>query len=368
MLTAEINGKPINCYDGSYDKDLLKKWASKNIIKCPVCHNAYEYCHGRLVSPYFRHKDKIDCEVKYSEPETEEHIQGKIALFNWIKSQDGVTDAVMEGWLPATKQRPDVMFWYNNQQYVIEFQCTPIASEQIERHELYQAAGIIDIWIGGKEKYTTGRTYIEKIAYAMFDYKTKCISTRNNLLNKDLLPYDNLRIYSFTNIFLDNITFTGKMLLVNNAMGKYIDQSIKKHNKMLANVKKLTRISDLVKICRTIPEWYKQVWHHCEIKIFSGKLSSPYLIMMNFSSDITAPFTMFIKENSIDICDIEYYNRKVKRSSNYRTIYQWERATRFVKIDELQYSDDLELVTLIKSYFSNKLQQGVKNKYKSRRK
>nr|DAQ68673.1 MAG TPA: competence protein [Caudoviricetes sp.] len=115
MLTAEINGKPINCYDGSYDKDLLKKWASKNIIKCPVCHNAYEYCHGRLVPPYFRHKDKIDCEVKYSEPETEEHIQGKIALFNWIKSQDGVTDAVMEGWLPTTKQRPDVMFWYNNQ-------------------------------------------------------------------------------------------------------------------------------------------------------------------------------------------------------------------------------------------------------------
>nr|DAQ68717.1 MAG TPA: hypothetical protein [Caudoviricetes sp.] len=202
----------------------------------------------------------------------------------------------------------------------------------------------------------------------MFDYKTKCISTRNNLLNKDLLPYDNLRIYSFTNIFLDNITFTGKMLLVNNAMGKYIDQSIKKHNKMLANVEKLTRISDLVKICRTIPEWYKQVCHHCEIKIFSGKLSSPYLIMMNFSSDITASFTMFIKENSIDICDIEYYNRKVKSSSNYRTIYQWERATRFVKIDELQYSDDLELVTLIKSYFSNKLQQGVKNKYKSRRK
>lgn len=35
MLTAEINGKPINCYDGAYDKDLLKKWASKNIIKCP---------------------------------------------------------------------------------------------------------------------------------------------------------------------------------------------------------------------------------------------------------------------------------------------------------------------------------------------
>ena len=189
MLTAEINNQPINCYDNKYDRDTLKKWADKGILQCPVCHGKYEYCHGKLVSPYFRHKDKTKCETIYSEPETEEHIQGKIALFNWIKKQNGVVKAVMEGYIEETKQRPDIMFEFGGQQYVIEFQCTPIASEQIERHELYQAAKINDIWIGGKEKYSTGRTHIENIAYAMFDYQKNTLSKVKNLLNKKTKSY-----------------------------------------------------------------------------------------------------------------------------------------------------------------------------------
>ena len=96
--------------------------------------------------------DKTECEF-YSEPETEEHIQGKIALYEWIKEQKGVTNAVLEGWISETKQRPDIMFTYNGELWVIEYQCSPIATEYVERHELYQAAGIHDIWICGKEKY-----------------------------------------------------------------------------------------------------------------------------------------------------------------------------------------------------------------------
>lgn len=105
------------------------------------------------MSPYFRHKDKCQCEALYSEPETEEHIKGKQALYEWIKKQKGVTGVILEGWLPDTKQRPDIMFKYNDRQYVIEYQCTPIATEYIERHELYQAAGIVDIWILGTKNY-----------------------------------------------------------------------------------------------------------------------------------------------------------------------------------------------------------------------
>ena len=153
MLSCLLNNQRINCYDGAYSRDQLKKWASKKILLCPACGKPYEYCHGKVKSPYFRHMDKAQCEDKYSEPETEEHINGKRDLYEWIRIQPGVEDAVLEGWIPETKQRPDIMFKYMGNKYVLEYQCTPISTEYYERHELYQAAGINDIWILGTEKY-----------------------------------------------------------------------------------------------------------------------------------------------------------------------------------------------------------------------
>lgn len=97
--------------------------------------------------------DKAECEDKYSEPETAEHIQGKRDLYEWIKKQPGVTDVILEGWIPETHQRPDIMFKHNGKKCVIEYQCSPISTEYYERHELYQAAGINDIWILGTDKY-----------------------------------------------------------------------------------------------------------------------------------------------------------------------------------------------------------------------
>lgn len=157
MITGLLNGQKIDCFSGKHDRDTLKKWAAKGIILCPVCGKPYEYCHGKINSPYFRHKDKAECFDLYSEPETEEHIAGKVALYEWVRKIDGVTDAVLEGWLPETKQRPDIMFKMDGNQYVLEYQCSPIASEYLERHELYKAAGIVDIWVCGTEKYKSNR-------------------------------------------------------------------------------------------------------------------------------------------------------------------------------------------------------------------
>lgn len=148
-----MNSQRINCFDGTYNKDQLKRWANKSILLCPACGKPYEYCHGRVVQPYFRHKDKVQCEDKYSELETEEHLQGKRDLYEWINKQPGVTDVILEGWISETKQRPDIMFKYNGKQCVLEYQCSPISSEYYERHELYQAAGINDVWICGADKY-----------------------------------------------------------------------------------------------------------------------------------------------------------------------------------------------------------------------
>ena len=116
--------------------------------------------------------DKAECEDKYSESETEEHINGKKDLYEWIKKQTGVTNAVLEGWIPETKQRPDIMFNYNNQKYVIEYQCSPIATEYIERHELYKAVGITDIWICGTEKYLQDNMREKLLKMVLMDFIT----------------------------------------------------------------------------------------------------------------------------------------------------------------------------------------------------
>lgn len=163
MLTANIGDKIVNCYDGTHNKETLKKWASKKIILCPACGKPYEYCHGRVKTPYFRHMEKDKCEDLYSETETQEHMDGKRDLFEWIKKQKGVKNAVLEAWLPETGQRPDIMFEYDDKKYVIEYQCSPISTGYHERHELYQAGGITDIWICGTEKYMQKNMRIKEI-------------------------------------------------------------------------------------------------------------------------------------------------------------------------------------------------------------
>ena len=107
-------------------------------------------------------------------------------MFEWIKKQNGVTEAVLEGWIPETKQRPDIMFKYNGKKYVIEYQCSPIATEYVERHELYKASGIIDIWICGIEKFlqkNMRQKYLQDMSYGFYSYEDK------NLISLDYNYY-----------------------------------------------------------------------------------------------------------------------------------------------------------------------------------
>lgn len=184
MLTCLIGDNKINLVENKYEKEELKKWSSKSILKCPICGKDYEYCHGKVKMPYFRHKDKEECNYLYSESETQEHLQGKTDLYNWLLKQPNVTKVELEAYIPETKQRPDIMFEWNGQKCVIEYQCTPIASEYYERHELYEACGIKDIWVCGADKYFqyyhSGNgvkhiSEIEKNTNLYYDTKVGCI-------------------------------------------------------------------------------------------------------------------------------------------------------------------------------------------------
>ena len=221
MLSCLLNGERINCCDGQHSKEQLKKWASKKILMCPACGKPYEYCHGKVKTPYFRHMDKDQCEDRFSEPETEEHLKGKMDLYEWLKKQPGVTNCILEGWLATTKQRPDIMFKYNGQQCVLEYQCSPISSEYYERHELYKAAGIKDFWVLGINKYftnTSRKKHIQNIAighYSPFDknliiyeytYFYQWLKNKNNKLC--LTSYGNYNTGKYFGRNINNYTFS----------------------------------------------------------------------------------------------------------------------------------------------------------------
>lgn len=184
--------------------------------------------------------DKNECEDKYSETETEEHLNGKRDLFEWIKKQPCVTDAILEGWIPETKQRPDIMFKFNGKQYVIEYQCSPIASEYIERHELYQAAGINDIWILGAEKYLKSNMrekFIQSKSMGFYDSGNENlipISFNSSNINKLLTAKSTLCKckYSYANVLFYGLSLSAFLFngeIVNKHIGN-IDEAIKVHN------------------------------------------------------------------------------------------------------------------------------------------
>lgn len=206
MLTCKVGKTIINCFDGKYDKSTLKNWSDKNILKCPGCGDDYEYCHGDISPPYFRHKNK-ECEGYYSEPETEEHRYGKQLLYKWILEQDGIKNCKLEAWIPETKQRPDIYFEIDGNKFVIEFQCTPIATEFLKRRELYRLADIKDIWILGKDKYNIEfYTYtadhasrfknIEKYIKIYLDVRKSRVAIGNDVI-KNKLPYNDYSLKEY---------------------------------------------------------------------------------------------------------------------------------------------------------------------------
>lgn len=247
MLSCLLNGQRINCYDGSHSKEQLKKWASKRILMCPACGNPYEYCHGKVKSPYFRHMDKEQCEDRFSEQETEEHLNGKRDLYEWLKKQQGVTNCVLEGWLPTTKQRPDIMFKYNGQLYVLEYQCSPIATEYIERHELYQAAGIKDVWVCGFDKYFNGgrQKFIENYCDGYYSPKSKIFYLNNNSLqHRTIISFKKLnREYEHKFHLKDFIFHNGEILFYCLKNQNY-QQAFEKREKRKTLKKQLKTITD----------------------------------------------------------------------------------------------------------------------------
>lgn len=346
MITAKIGEKIVNCFDGEHSRETLKTWADKGILKCPACGKEYEYCHGRVVRPYFRHKEKTDCVDKYSEPETNEHIQGKIALYNWIKDQEGVTDVVLEAWISETRQRPDIAFKYNGEQYVFEFQCSPISTVYLERHELYQTAGIKDIWILGTEKYSNKYSrgkYIEQFAVGNYDVKHNAFVYVKDSISINDLPY---KMYRPTFPWYENINnfiFCGKIKVGQNILEKYI----KKDRKLWVDERSkiiIERHTDyLYSKCEKLFEQYSHLRHNYSLDIsYKNKHSrGKYCrIVVWFSCKYTNTLAFYVYDKRVDVHKISSYDNEIIDTFEYKSLNEmYSKITTYIgdRIREKMY-------------------------------
>lgn len=174
-LTCKVGNNVINTFE--FEKEQIRKWSNKGILKCPMCEGKMVYKHGEYKIPHFAHECSCEFESQliYNQPESEEHMIGKRNIYNWLKTQEGIENLRLEAWIPETKQRPDVYFEKDGVRYVIEYQCTPIATKYAERHRLYEFAGIEDIWILGTEKFLDCRDITKSLNGLSIDMSTKTI-------------------------------------------------------------------------------------------------------------------------------------------------------------------------------------------------
>jgi hypothetical protein len=201
MLTCKVGKSTVDTF--TYKEDQLREWSNKEMLKCPVCGEKMLYCHGDFKIAYFRHEKNTDCPDIYSEGVTEEHISGIKLLYNWLKNQEGIENLELEKWIPETRQRPDIYFTKEGQEYVIEFQCSPIATKFNERRDLYKLQNINDIWILGMDKYNLPSIKsIENCIYNRYLFEKRMKTIEIEILNSNNLTYidtNNNRVYITNN-------------------------------------------------------------------------------------------------------------------------------------------------------------------------
>jgi hypothetical protein len=240
--------------------------------------------------------------------------------------------------IPETKQRPDIYFEKNGERFIIEFQCSPIATEYLERHELYQLAKINDIWILGTEKYNIipyencakhyGRVKtIEKNTYYYFDAFEKRLYIKSTII-REKLQYNLLCITEIIKYNFDDIVISdGSIVIKDEIVKEYIteDNNLYEKNKeqIIKSQKEATdkrNKRDLI-IKNTIKMLESQ---NIKFEISYREGISFYYkwaidIELKYKNYIF-PYVFFIKEDSIDFCEVNYSKPKYRNLDSYKSI------------------------------------------------
>lgn len=188
MLTAKLrDGKDISLLE-NYRKSELEELRKREQFNCRVCSQKVILKLGEKRIFHFAHEKGSACTEDHDR-ESEYHMQGKMKLFAWLKSQG--LNPELELYFPAIKQRADIVFSYKGKTYCLEFQCSTISEEQFKkRTEGYLSAKLLPIWIlGGKNIH---RTSANKASLTSFQYLFMRESSTNQIFLPSYCPQANV--------------------------------------------------------------------------------------------------------------------------------------------------------------------------------
>ncbi|MFB5661407.1 competence protein CoiA [Alteribacillus sp. HJP-4] len=117
---------------------------------CPVCRREVRYKNGSLRHPHFAHKIEEACHGQ-SEPESEDHLQAKLQLYEWLKRHQ--IQPNLERYYPSIRRRADLSFHVKGQHFVIEYQAADVSVQECAaRTSDYRRLLIEPIWVWSSKR------------------------------------------------------------------------------------------------------------------------------------------------------------------------------------------------------------------------
>ncbi len=166
MFSAMQKDGEIFCLFPRHSRKVLQEKRKSEEFYCPECKEKVVMKLGMQRIEHFSHQKGSSCTESY-ERESNYHINGKLQLYQWLETQK--LSPVLEPYYPSIRQRPDVGFTDHLKSYALEFQCSAIPLELMEkRTKQYRKIQATVLWIlGGKHIKQKGE---RKVALTNFDY------------------------------------------------------------------------------------------------------------------------------------------------------------------------------------------------------
>ena len=146
ILTACIDNDKMFTITRDMTKDQLFFLRNTSKFTCPQCETPLRLKIGKVVTPHFAHIVLTKCLTSFSERESPTHLIGKQHLAEFF-SRVGCK-VLVEAYLPKISQRPDLLVRHKRNTFAIEFQCSVIPIDQIEKRNVgYLRLKIPSIWL-----------------------------------------------------------------------------------------------------------------------------------------------------------------------------------------------------------------------------
>jgi competence protein CoiA len=104
FVAIDQHGNTVNPID--MPEEELRLLSKSKLLFCPECKTVVRFYSTEKVTAHFKHVNSPECTYE-SEPETEEHVRGKVILMNWLKAKYPSIQVEFEYRIMETNQRAE---------------------------------------------------------------------------------------------------------------------------------------------------------------------------------------------------------------------------------------------------------------------